>query len=154
MKQKEYITKEKFKELEEELKFLKGTKRKEIAAELGQTSSMGDLKENAEYHQAREAQAELEHRIMIVENVLKTAEIITEGSKDVVGIGRSVTICKRGNEDCVTYKIVGAEESDSAQNKISTKSPLVSAMLGKKKGETFSFKAPAGQVDYKIINIE
>ena len=141
-------------QLEREIDRLKYELSVTIPQEIQSAVVMGDLKENAEYHQAREAQAELEHRIMIVENVLKTAEIITEGSKDVVGIGRSVTICKRGNEDCVTYKIVGAEESDSAQNKISTKSPLVSAMLGKKKGETFSFETPKGVQKYKIVGIK
>ncbi len=155
MDQKEYLTKEKFKELTNELDFLKTTRRSEIAKELDRTGSMGDLKENAEYHQAREAQAELEQRILQLENIFKNAEVVKGGSKDEVGVGGTIVLIKKGQKDKIEYKIVGAEEADMSIGKISVNSPLVQAMLGKKKGDEFSFTAPSGSVmKYKIVNIK
>ncbi|MBU4480100.1 transcription elongation factor GreA [Patescibacteria group bacterium] len=155
MEHKEYLTKEKFKELTEELVYLKTTKRGEIAKELDQTGSMGDLRENAEYHQARESQAELEQRIMQLENILKDVVVVDGGSKNEVGIGGTVVLTKQGQKDKVEYKIVGAEEANMSEGKISVRSPLVQAMLRKKKGEEFSFTAPNGSLmRYKIENIK
>lgn len=153
---KEYLTKEKFEELKEELDFLTKTKRKEIAKQLDDTSSMGDLKENAEYHQAREAQAELEQRIMKLDSILTNVEIIDSSKKkDGVSIGNTVVVSKKGQKNSIEYKIVGAEESNMAEGKISLNSPLVQAMLGKKKGDTFSFDAPSGVLmEYKIVDIK
>lgn len=155
MDKKEYLTKEKHEELVKELEHLTNVKRSEIAQELQQTGAMGDLRENAEYHQAREAQAELEQRIQKIESILQNAEIVKSvASKDVVGIGGIVTICKKGEKDCTKYKIVGAEEANMAEGKISVDSPLVSAMIGKKKGDIFTFNAPKGAMEYSIIKLE
>jgi len=153
--EKEYLTKEKFKELQAELEYLTKTKRSEIAKELDSTGALGDLRENAEYQQAREAQAELEARIQKIESVLQNAEIVVESKdKDIVGIGSLVTICKKGEKECTKYKIVGAEEVNMAEGKIGVNSPLVEAMIGKKKGEVFTFNAPKGAMEYSILKLE
>lgn len=151
--EKEYLTKEKFKELQAELEYLTKTKRSEIAKELDSTGALGDLRENAEYQQAREDQASLEGRISQIENILQDAEVVKTGSKDIVGVGSSVSVCKKGHKDCTDYKIVGAEEADTVAGKISSSSPLGRAMLGKKKGDVISFDAPKGKMEYKIVKI-
>jgi transcription elongation factor GreA len=155
MEQKEYLTKEKHEELVNELKNLTNVKRSEIAEELQQTGAMGDLRENAEYQQARESQAELESRIQKIESILQNAEIVAESKdKGIVGIGSMVTICKKNEKDCTKYKIVGAEEANMAEGKISIDSPLVKAMIGKKKGDSFVFQAPKGAMEYSILKLE
>jgi transcription elongation factor GreA len=152
--EKQYLTKEKFKELNEELEYLTKTRRKEIAKELDSAGSMGDLKENAEYHQAREDQAGLEQRISQIEMIIKNAEVVKSGSKDVVGVGSTVILQKKGEKKGVEYKIVGAEEASMKERKISAHSPLVQAMIGMKKGEEFSFSAPKGTMKYQIKEIK
>ncbi len=153
--EKQYLTKEKYKELNEELEYLTKTRRKEIAKELDAAGSMGDLKENAEYHQAREDQATLEQRIAQIEMVLKDAEIVKgKGSKGIVGVGSTVVLQKKGEKGGIEYKIVGAEEASMVEKKISANSPLVQAMIGMKKGEEFSFTAPKGTMKYQIKEIK
>lgn len=154
MANKEYLTKEKYKELSEELEYLTKTRRKEIAEELQQTGSMGDLRENAEYQQAREEQAELEKRITQIENILKDAEIVKTPKKDEISVGSIIVVRKKGQKEKTEYKIVGAEEANTVEGKISAHSPLIVAMLGKKKGDIVSFEAPVGIMEYEIIDIK
>ncbi len=150
----EYLTQDKFDELSKELDFLKKVKRKEIAEQLEYARSLGDLSENAEYHEAREEQANLEDRIIRLENLLKTASIISaSGTKDVL-VGSVVTVQKEKESDSKTYTIVGSEEADMATGKISVRSPFGEAVLGKKKGDLFSFKTPAGVAKYKILSVK
>lgn len=151
---KDYLTQEKKEELERELKELQTTKRKEILDALEFAKSLGDLSENAEYQQARESQAKLEDRIRQIEYILKNSSVIAKHHSDVVEVGSAVVVQKDGSKDKKTYQIVGSEEADSAKGKISNRSPLGEAMMGKKKGETVSFKSPSGVVKYKIIDIE
>lgn len=152
MKDKEYLTKEKFDEFTKELAVLKGTRRKEIAESLEYAKSLGDLSENAEYHEARDAQANVEDRIAKLEELLKTAQIVSLNIGDSVGVGSSVTVEKDGKK--FEYSIVGSEESDVVTNKISMKSPFGQSILGKKKGETFTFSAPSGDLTYKVLEIK
>jgi transcription elongation factor GreA len=152
--EKEYLTKEKHGELLQELEYLKNTKRKEVAEQLEYSKSLGDLSENAEYHEARDSQAVLEDRIIKIENILKNAVIVSSHGKDVVSVGSKVTVVKNGNKEENTYTLVGAEESDINLGKISVKSPFGEAVMGKKNGETFSFNAPSGPVTYKVIGIK
>jgi len=154
MSNKEYLSKEKFKQLKAELEELKTSKRKEIADELEFAKSLGDLSENAEYHEAREAQAALEDRIATLESVLASAEIVGNHHSNFVEVGSTVNIKKAGDKVTKKYMLVGSEEADFAAGKISFKSPLGQAMMGKKKGEEFSFNAPAGVVKYTIVEIE
>ena len=151
---KEYLSKERFSQLTTELNELKSTKRKEIAEELEFAKSLGDLSENAEYHEAREAQAALEDRISQLESVLANAEIVVTHHSNIVEVGSVVNVQKVGDKTKRTYSIVGSEETDMAAGKISFKSPLGQALLGKKKGEEFSFKTPAGEMKYVVVSIE
>jgi len=154
--QKEYLTQEKFNELEKELENLKTVRRKEVAEELEYAKGLGDLAENAEYHEARDRQATTEDRIAKLEDILKRAIIVSDKdhTTDVVNIGSTVTVKKDGNGSGVTYKIVGTEESDMSQGHISIRSPFGEAVLGKKKGDNFNFTSPAGTMSYKVTDIK
>jgi transcription elongation factor GreA len=154
MSQKEYLSKEKFKELTAELEVLKTVKRKEIADELEYAKSLGDLSENAEYQEAREAQAALEVRIATLENVLSHAEIMAVHHSNTVEVGSRVKVRKNGDKELKVYTMVGSEETDMAAGKISFRSPLGNALMGKKKGEEFTFKTPGGVAKYAVVEIE
>jgi len=150
----DYITEEKRAELEVELKNLKGPKRKEILESLEYAKSLGDLSENAEYHQTREDQGKLEERIVKIEQILKNSVVVLHRGGDTVEVGSMVTVQKEGEKGDNTYQIVGSEEADFSLGKISHKSPLGEAMFGKKKGDKVSFKTPAGGVvNYKITKV-
>ncbi len=148
----EYLTQEKYDEFKKELSDLKGKKRKEIATNLEYAKALGDLAENAEYHEARDAQAAVEDRIARLEELMKTAKIVSDIHTDVVNVGSTVTVKKNDKE--FTYNIVGSEEADAGQNKISMRSPFGQAILGKKKGDSFSFHAPSGEISYKIVEVK
>jgi transcription elongation factor GreA len=150
----EYLTKEKFAELENELEMLKTVKRKEIAEALEYAKSLGDLSENQEYQEARDGQAFLEDRINRLESMLKSAKIISIQKSDVVAVGSVVTLEKSGDKTEKTYTMVGSEEANASQGKVSINSPIGLACMGKKKGEVFSFETPNGMMSYKIIDIK
>ncbi|MBU3668595.1 MAG: transcription elongation factor GreA [Candidatus Taylorbacteria bacterium] len=154
IKAKEYLSKEKFEQLKAELEDLKTNKRKEIADKLEYAKGLGDLSENAEYHEAREAQAALEDRISQLETILPNVEIVATHHSNVVEIGSVVHVQKSTEKAKHTYTIVGSEEADTQAGKISFKSPLGQALLGKKKGEEFKFKTPKGEVKYTVTSIE
>ena len=148
----EYLTQEKFDEFTKELAELKGTRRKEVAESLEYAKSLGDLSENAEYHEARDVQATIEDRIAKLENLLKHAVIISGNHSGTVTVGSSVTVEKDGKK--FVYSIVGSEEADVISNKISIKSPFGQAIMGKKKGDNFTFTAPSGELSYKIVEVK
>jgi len=150
----EYLTKEKFDELSKELEELKTVKRVKVAENLEYAKSLGDLSENAEYHEAREAQANVEDRIAKLEAMLKSAVIMSLHHSEVVGIGSTVTLEKLKNKSSVKYKIVGSEEANLADSKLSIHSPLGAATIGKKKNDILKVAAPSGVIDYKIIDID
>ena len=149
----EYLTLEKKNLLEDELKQLMTVRRKEIADALEYAKSLGDLSENAEYHQAREDQANCEDRITHIEQILKNAVIMDEKhATGVVSVGSTVTVMKKGSKEEKTFALVGSEEADSISGKISNESPLGSAILGKKKGDKVIVHAPKGDVEYTIVS--
>lgn len=150
----EYLTQEKFSELEKELEFLKTTKRKEIAQSLEYAKSLGDLSENQEYQEARDSQALLEDRINRLESMLKSASIVSAQGSGVVSVGSLVTLEKESDKSRKEYTIVGSEEANAVLGKISMKSPLGLAATGKSKGESFSFETPSGTMTYKVIDIK
>ena len=156
--EQEFFTKEKFEELTKELNDLKRNKRKEIAENLEYAKSLGDLSENAEYHEAREAQANLENKIAKLEMLLKTGAIITDDKKShssgMVGVSSTVTVAKAGNSEHKIFHIVGGEESDVSSGKISIHSPMGEALAGKRKGESIIVKTPKGPVSYKIVEVK
>jgi transcription elongation factor GreA len=151
----DYITKEKQKDLELELADLKGPKRKKILENLEYAKSLGDLSENAEYHQTREDQGKLEERIAKIEKILQSSEVVSGKGNggDTVGIGSTVVVKKEAGKESKTYVIVGSEEVDMTKGRISNRSPFGEALFGKKKGENVSFNTPNGAVNYKIVSV-
>ncbi len=151
--EKEYLTKAKFAELQKELDYLRTVRRKEVAEDLEYAKQLGDLSENAEYHEARDLQAFVEDRINKLDMLLKSAMVVDAHHSEVANIGSTVEIQKEGKKETVKYTIVGTEEADMTKNKLSITSPLGIAMKGKKKGESFVVNTPAGKVNYKIVAI-
>lgn len=149
----DYITEEKKKALEAELKDLEGPKRKEILENLEYAKSLGDLSENAEYHQTREDQGKLEERIKKIQQILQSSQVVSGGGGDVIEIGSKVVVSKIGDNAQKTYQIVGSEEADMSLGKISNRSPFGEALFGKKKGDEITFNAPNGVINYKIIDV-
>ena len=148
------LSQEKFDELAKELEQLKTVRRSEIAKNLEYARSLGDLSENAEYQEARELQAATEERIRKLEEIVKHATIMTDGKKkDVVGFGSTVSIKKEGSADAHEYRIVGSEEADMRERKLSHVSPLGAALMGKKKGDTFTFETPNGKQTYTVQKV-
>jgi len=148
------VSQEKFDEMVKELENLKTVRRTEIAKNLEYARSLGDLSENAEYQEARELQAATEERIRKLEDLVKHAKIQTDNKKkDVVGFGSKVSIKKGSGPDAHEYTIVGSEEADMREHKLSHVSPLGAALMGKKKGETFTFETPSGKQTYTIEKV-
>ncbi len=150
----EYITKENKASLEAELKELIGPKRKEIISAVEYAKSLGDLSENAEYHSAREEQGKLEERIAQIEHILKHAEVVDRNSDGTVSIGTTVVVQKQDEPNTRTFLIVGSEETDMLSGKISYKSPLGSALVGKRAGEVVSVMTPKGETVYTIVTVQ
>ncbi len=149
-----YLSKEKFDELTAELEHMKTVRRREIAEQLEYARSLGDLSENAEYEEARNLQAATEDRIRVIEGELSRARIIEHSKGNTVSLGTFVTIQKQGEKEEHTYEIVGSAEANMQEHKISHLSPLGSALMEKKKGDTFSFDTPKGAQKYKIVGIK
>jgi len=152
----QYLTPAGKAKLQEELTELKGPRREEIARQLKHAIEMGDLSENADYHAAKEDQGFLEGRIQQIEAILSTAVLI-EGSEintHMVQIGNTVTL-QEGNEPVETFIIVGANEANPRQHKISYESPIGAALIGHKKGETVEVTLPNKSIlKLKILNID
>ena len=154
MDEKQYLSKGKYNELSKQLKLLKTEKRKEVAEKLEFAKSLGDLSENAEYQEARDEQANVEDRIMNLEAILKTAEIVSSKKGGTITVGSTAVVCKKGGKTKQTYIIVGSEEVDMSSGKISNKSPLGTALLGKAKGDDVLFSTPNGEVQYTITDVK
>ena len=157
MEEKEVIlTKEGHDKLEQELNYLKTEKRAEIADRIKVALGFGDLSENSEYDEAKNAQAENEVCIVELENKLRHAKIIDEKDIDTetVQVGNTVKVLDMEFDEKVEYTIVGSTEVDLAENKISNESPLGSALLGAKKNQVVEVNAPGGVIKYKILAIK
>lgn len=157
MEEKEVIlTQEGYNKLEEQLNELKTKKRTEIAERIKVARGFGDLSENAEYDEAKGAQAENEQLIAELELKLRNAKVINEKEIDLetVQIGNIVKVHDIEFDEDITYTIVGSTEVNLAENKISNESPLGKALLGAKKGETIEVNAPAGVIKYKILSLK
>ena len=155
MKKKEiFLTGEGYLELENELNYLRNEKRKEVTQTLKDARALGDLSENSEYDQAREEQANLEKRILEIEYTLEHATVIDKSSDDgKVGIGCNVELQYEDDDDTESYKIVGSQEADPFNNKISNESPIAAAIIGKKVGDTVEVASPDGVYSVKIAAI-
>jgi transcription elongation factor GreA len=150
----EYLTKEKFEELTKELENLKTEKRKEVAENLEYSKGLGDLSENAEYHEAREMQVALESRIEKLDAMLKSAIIVSDRHGSTVNIGSTVVVQNEKGGNKQTFILVGSEEVDVTSGKISMHSPLGSALLGKRKGDHAEFQSPRGPIGYTILEVK
>lgn len=151
------VTKEGLDKLKEELEYLKGVKRKEVAERIKEAISYGDLSENSEYEEAKNEQAFVEGRILELEDKVKHAKIITEHHKTKsVQLGSTVHLrnLTKGRDELETYTIVGSTETDVFGGKISNESPVGSALLDKQKGERIKVMIPAGNVEYQIVKID
>lgn len=149
----QYLSQEKYNELEAELKNLEDEKIPTIAKRIDEARQQGDLSENAEYHDAREQMAWAQSRMKEVKAILQQAEIVQGGSKDgVIGLGSMITVKVNGKER--EYTIVGAQEADPLSGKISNESPLGSAFMGKKKGDKVDVEVPAGIQEYTVLLVE
>lgn len=142
--------------LEEELKHLKTVMRPKITADIATARELGDLKENAEYHAAREQQGMSEARIRDIEGRLSAAQIIDVSTIPYTGkvfFGTTVDIVNVDTDETVTYQIVGEDEADLKHGKISVTSPIARALVGKEEGEVVVVQTPGGLIEYEIVEV-
>lgn len=151
-----FLTQSGYDKMKEELDFLIKVRRKEISEQVKEARLKGDLKENAEYDAAKETQADMERRIQELEYKLSRARIIEREDipKDKVYIGATVTLWDLDRDIKEVYTLVSKEEADYSQNKISIESPIGKSLLGKKIEEVVKIQVPAGELNYKIIDIQ
>jgi len=157
MEEKEVLlTQEGYDNLEKELEYLKTEKRTEISERIKVALGFGDLSENSEYDEAKNAQASNEIKIAELENKLRYARIIDESEIDTksVQVGNRVTILDLEYNEELEYTIVGSTEVDLSQNKISNESPIGAALMGAKKNQIVEAQTPGGIVKYKVVNIK
>lgn len=149
-----YMTAEGLEKLKSELEHLKTVRREEVSHKLQAAIAQGDLKENADYHAAKEEQGFVEGRIRTLEDSLRRAKVIeNNGPSDVVRVGSKVTVMEEGTDEPETYSIVGPHEANPANGRISNESPIGSALLGAKRGQIVSVQIPAGEIRYRISEI-
>ncbi|SFK96972.1 transcription elongation factor GreA [Paenibacillus sp. 1_12] len=148
-----FLTPEGLRNLELELEDLKTVKRKELAERIKLAISYGDLKENSEYHSAKNDQSFMETRIITIERMLKKAKVADNVDISSVHVGSIVILNDVEFSEKVEYKIVGPSEADVAENKISYESPLGGSLMGKKVGDIISVNAPVGVIQYELLEI-
>jgi transcription elongation factor GreA len=152
------LTRERLKELEAELNYLKTTREKEVAEQIKEARSFGDLSENSEYDEAKNEQAKLYGRIAEVENILTNAVVIDETAApdgaDVVGIGSTIKVKDLASGLVSVYAITGSQEANPRDARISDDSPFGKAMLGNRVGDTVKYEAPAGTMQFEILSVE
>ena len=150
------LTPEGYEKLKQEIEYLRGDRRREVADRIRIAREFGDIAENAEYDDAKNEQAMLEHKIAQLEERLLSARVITkkEISKDAVSIGSHVRLRDMQANKTFEYHIVGSAEANPAENKLSNESPVGKAIMGKKKGEVVEVTAPRGALKFKIMEIK
>ena len=155
LNEKVYLTREKLREFEEELRLLKTEGRRDIAAKIAEARAHGDLSENAEYDAAKEAQQHLEYKISKLEKTLSRARVIDSKSlpNDKIYILSKAKIRDSKTKKELIYTLVSPEEANFEQNKISVTSPIGKSLLGKKVGEKIEVKVPAGVLNYEVLEI-
>ena len=152
---KQMYTKQGYQDLVDELKYLKLTRREEIKEQIAVARGFGDLSENAEYDEARNEQAKVEARIQELDALIENAEIIDETNMDVrsISLGSVVKLYDEDFEEEITYSIVGSNQADPLEKKISDQSPIGRALMGKKAGDTVTVTAPAGELHFKVLEV-
>jgi len=149
------LTRDGYEKLRKELEYLKKTKRKEISKQLAYARSLGDLRENAEYDAAKQAQGLLEKKIAELEQSLSSAAILDDKriDKNKVFLGAVVKLKDLDSKEEIVYMLVNQEEADISKGKIATASPVGKALLGHKVGDLIKIEVPAGSLQYKIVHI-
>ena len=152
---KQKYTKQGYQDLVDELKYLKLTRREEIKEQIAIARGFGDLSENAEYDEARNEQAKVEARIMELESLIENAEIIDESTMDArsISLGSVVKLLDEDYDEEITYSIVGSNQADPLDKKISDQSPIGRALMGRKAGEQVVVTAPAGEIRFRILEV-
>ena len=155
MSQINYVTKDTFEQMQAELQRMKGVDRPAASKAIGEAREKGDLKENAEYDAAKEAQGLLEAKIKQLESIIATARIVDESTIDTskVSVLTTVTLTNLTTKKQVTYRIVSEKEANLKEQKISAASPIGSGLLGKTVGEVAEIKVPAGIIKFKVEKI-
>lgn len=150
-----FLTDEGLKKLEDELEELKTVKRKEVSEKIKVALSFGDLSENSEYDEAKNEQAMVEARIAQLEAMLKNVVLLDENdlNNEHVGVGSKVKVKDMEFDEDITYQIVGSTEADPVEGRISDESPVGSALLGRKVGETVVVEVPDGELSFQILEI-
>ena len=152
---KHQMSAERYEKLKEELEYLKTVRTKEVAEQLKEARSFGDLSENSEYDEAKTEQGKLYSKIAEYEELIKNAEIVENtNAVDHVGMGSKVTVLDVEFNEEVTYQLVGSQEVDPDKNLIPNESPLGAGLLGHKVGQTVDVHAPDGIIQFKILKIE
>ncbi|MDD6193366.1 MAG: transcription elongation factor GreA [Lachnospiraceae bacterium] len=156
MEKKNILTYEGLKKLEDELQDLKVVRRKEVAQKIKEAREQGDLSENAEYDAAKDEQRDIEARIEELEKILKNAEVVDEEEVDLdkINVGCRVKILDMEFDEELEYKVVGSTEANSLTGKISNESPVGRAIIGAKIGDVVTVETPAGDLQYKILEIQ
>jgi transcription elongation factor GreA len=149
------LTKEGYTKLKQEIEYLSNEKRREVADRIRHAREFGDINENAEYDDAKNEQAMLEHRIATLEERLRSARVLEKKdiAKDVVSVGSLVKLKDMSANKTVEFKIVGSAEANPSENKLSNESPVGKAIIGRKKGEVVEVTAPRGALKFKILGI-
>lgn len=150
------LTESGLKKLEEQLDYLVSVRRNEISEQIAIARGFGDLSENAEYDEAKKEQARVEAEITRIQATIRTATVVgdDEITTEQVSIGTIVKVKDMDEGETIEYAIVGANEADPFENKISNESPVGKGLLGAKKGETVAIQIPAGMLNYKIMSIK
>jgi transcription elongation factor GreA len=150
------LTPEGFEKLRQEIDYLSNDKRREVAERIRIAREFGDIAENAEYDDAKNEQALLEHRIATLEERLRSARVLEKSDvkKDEVSVGSTVKLKDMETNKTVEYRIVGSAEANPAESKLSNESPVGKAILGRKKGEVVEVTAPRGALKFKILDIK
>ncbi len=144
------------KKLEDELQDLKVVRRQEVAQKIKEAREQGDLSENAEYDAAKDEQRDIEARIEELEKILKNVEVVVEDEIDLdkINVGCRVKVYDVEYDEEMEFAIVGSTEANSLENKISNESPVGKALLGKKVGDTVKVETQAGEIEYKVLEIQ
>ncbi|MCC8191456.1 MAG: transcription elongation factor GreA [Ruminococcus sp.] len=153
MAQNVHVSKEGYKKLEEELNYLVSVRRSEVAEQLKEARSYGDLSENAEYDEAKNAQALLEARINELEMQISNAVIVEAANADEISIGSKIKLLDLETNEIEALEIVGSTESDPDNGRISDDSPIGKAVLKKKLGDTVEIQAPIGVLKFEVVEI-
>ena len=151
-----YLTQSGLDALQEELDYLVGERRQQIAQQIAEAKAEGDLRENAGYDEAKNAQAFVEGRIRELKVKIHNAQIIddTQTPDDQVALGRSVVVRENGYDDEEIYTIVGSTETDPSNGRISNESPIGKALIGRTAGDIVRVEAPAGEIEFEIVRVE